>query len=146
MNTPAKQNLRTTVDNVMIRADTRPHHTREAFSLGSADIAYINRVCPVVLGVATERWMMRSVSLRESDRKTLSVRSRAAVEGRNMSIDRDRIFSPFFTTKPNGMGMGLPITRSLIEGHGGHLWAEPDFPNGAVFSFTLPVLAGVAHG
>jgi len=65
--------------------------------------------------------------------------------GTGVSVDCDRIFIPFFTTKPNGMGMGLPITRSLIESHGGHLWAEPNFPNGAVFSFTLPVPAGVAH-
>lgn len=65
--------------------------------------------------------------------------------GIGVSIDCDRVFTPFFTTKQNGMGMGLPITRSLIEGHGGHLWAEPNFPNGAVFSFTLPVPTGVAH-
>jgi PAS domain S-box-containing protein len=65
--------------------------------------------------------------------------------GIGISVDRDRFFTPFFTTKPNGMGMGLPITRSLIEGHGGRLWAEPNFPNGAVFSFTLPVASGVAH-
>ena len=65
--------------------------------------------------------------------------------GTGIGADRDRCFTPFFTTKANGMGMGLPITRSLIESHGGHLWAEPNFPNGAVFSFTLPVPAGVAH-
>lgn len=65
--------------------------------------------------------------------------------GTGVSVDRDRIFTPFFTTKPNGMGMGLPITRSLIESHGGHLWTEPNSPNGAVFSFTLPVPAGVAY-
>lgn len=65
--------------------------------------------------------------------------------GSGISADRDRYFTPFFTTKANGMGMGLPITRSLIEGHSGRLWAEPNFPNGAVFSFTLPVPTGVAH-
>ncbi len=65
--------------------------------------------------------------------------------GTGICADRDRFFTPFFTTKANGMGMGLPITRSLIEGHGGRLWAEPNFPNGAVFSFTLPVPTGVAH-
>jgi len=54
----------------------------------------------------------------------------------------DRVFTPFFTTKPNGMGMGLPISRSLIEGLGGRLWAEPNFPYGAVFSFILSVAAG----
>ena len=65
--------------------------------------------------------------------------------GTGVSVDCDRIFIPFFTTKPNGMGMGLPITRSLIESHGGRLWAEPNCPNGAVFSFTLPVPTGVAY-
>jgi PAS domain S-box-containing protein len=65
--------------------------------------------------------------------------------GIGFSADRDHVFTPFFTTKANGMGMGLPISRSLIEGHGGHLWAEPNVPNGAVFSFTLPIPTGVAH-
>jgi C4-dicarboxylate-specific signal transduction histidine kinase len=59
-------------------------------------------------------------------------------EGAGLGSDADRVFTPFFTTKVDGMGMGLPISRSLIEGHGGRLWAEPNVPHGAVFSFTLP--------
>jgi len=53
-------------------------------------------------------------------------------------VDRDRIFEPFFTTKPNGMGMGLMFCRTVIEAHGGRLWASDNSPRGTVFSFTLP--------
>jgi PAS domain S-box-containing protein len=62
--------------------------------------------------------------------------------GTGLRSEVDRVFTPFFTTKVNGMGMGLPISRSLIEGHGGRLWATPNSPHGAVFSFTLPAAAG----
>jgi PAS domain S-box-containing protein len=62
--------------------------------------------------------------------------------GTGLGLEADRVFTPFFTTKTNGMGMGLSISRSLIENHGGRLWATPNFPIGAVFSFTLPVSAG----
>jgi signal transduction histidine kinase len=49
-----------------------------------------------------------------------------------------RIFEPFYTTKPQGIGMGLAISRSIIEAHGGRLWAEPRTPHGATFQCTLP--------
>ena len=52
----------------------------------------------------------------------------------------DRIFRPLFSTKPNGMGMGLAICKSIIEGHGGRIWAEPACTNGAVFQFTVPIV------
>ena len=51
---------------------------------------------------------------------------------------RERAFDSFYTTKPDGMGLGLAICRSIIDEHGGRLWTEANEPRGAVFQFTLP--------
>jgi len=51
----------------------------------------------------------------------------------------DQIFNPFFTSKPEGTGMGLPISRSIIQSHGGRLWADPNPDSGSIFRFTLPI-------
>jgi C4-dicarboxylate-specific signal transduction histidine kinase len=51
----------------------------------------------------------------------------------------ERLFEAFYTTKPSGLGMGLPICRSIIEAHGGRLWATANVPRGAVFQFTAPI-------
>jgi signal transduction histidine kinase len=53
-----------------------------------------------------------------------------------------RIFEPFYTTKTQGVGMGLSICRSIINAHGGRLWADANKPRGAVFQFTLPGAEG----
>jgi C4-dicarboxylate-specific signal transduction histidine kinase len=81
--------------------------------------------------------------------RTLTVRSqqlngneiRVSVQDSGVGIAPEvlaRLFEPFFTTRSKGMGMGLSISRSIIEGHGGQLWVESDGSHGSTFHFTLP--------
>jgi two-component system, LuxR family, sensor kinase FixL len=71
-----------------------------------------------------------------------------AVQDSGIGLDQqslDRIFNAFYTTKPEGMGMGLSISRSIIEAHGGRLWARSNEGLGATFQFTLPTDDGNQH-
>jgi C4-dicarboxylate-specific signal transduction histidine kinase len=73
---------------------------------------------------------------------------KVAVEDRGAGLDPEvieRVFTPLFTTKKTGIGLGLSITRSIVESHGGRIWAEPAKPSGALFQFTLPAAARDRH-
>jgi signal transduction histidine kinase len=64
-----------------------------------------------------------------------------AVRDAGVGLNRDsadRLFSPFYTTKPGGMGMGLSICRSIVEAHGGRVWATGNIGSGATIQFTVP--------
>ena len=85
----------------------------------------------------------------EDHPKRLSIQSRLSAEREVLVSVADtgpgidpqhaaRLFAPFFTTKPDGIGMGLSISRTIIEAHGGRLWAAANQPRGAVFHFALP--------
>jgi signal transduction histidine kinase len=81
---------------------------------------------PKILSIKSEPY--------DGDRIVVSVSDTGAGIG---SQDIDRIFNPLFTTKPDGMGMGLSICRAIIETHEGRLWFAPNTPRGAVFQFTV---------
>jgi C4-dicarboxylate-specific signal transduction histidine kinase len=87
---------------------------------------------------------MQSVQTRVLKVKTDQINSgmvRVSIEDTGPGIDPaniDRVFKPFFTTKENGMGMGLVICRSIIEKHDGRIWVSPGVNGGSIFEFELP--------
>jgi signal transduction histidine kinase len=103
----------------------------------------INLVINGIQAMAADDDGARELLVR-SDR-TADHQALVAVQDAGIGIDLDhsgRLFDAFFTTKPNGMGLGLSICRSIIEAHGGRLWASRNAGPGATFQFTLPPDAG----
>jgi len=84
-----------------------------------------------------------SVESRILDRESVAVSVTDHGEGCEAQ-DLDRLFEPFYTTKDQGLGMGLSISRSIIESHGGRLTAQANSTRGLTMEFTLPILSGVA--
>ena len=86
-------------------------------------------------GVDGERELTLKSARDDDDQLVVSV----ADTGVGLPANRDEIFNAFYTTKPDGTGMGLAISRSIIESHGGRLWATSNVDRGATFCFRLPV-------
>ncbi|HRP95721.1 MAG TPA: ATP-binding protein [Rhodocyclaceae bacterium] len=88
-------------------------------------------------GMAPDRMAIRVSGVADGERAHLTVRD----NGPGLSGEAARCaFQPFFTTKPKGTGLGLVISRSLIEAHGGRLWVDPPDGSGAIFHITLPFM------
>jgi PAS domain S-box-containing protein len=82
------------------------------------------------------RELLIGTSMDGSNRMLVSVRD----SGQGISPEHvGRLFDPFYSTKPDGMGMGLSICRSIIEGHGGRIWVTENAPRGTAFHFTIPI-------
>ena len=93
--------------------------------------------------------MLNGIEAMQDESGELSVTSTRTEDGQSLisvsdsgtglpGEESERIFEAFFTTKPQGTGMGLSISRRIIESHGGRLWASPNTGRGATFQFTLP--------
>ncbi|MET3219089.1 ATP-binding protein [Burkholderia cepacia] len=96
------------------------------------------------MAVVTDRTRRLSVSVQryEGDKTLIAIED----SGHGISeADASMLFTPFFTTKKEGMGMGLSICRSIVEAHGGRIWAESRGNNGATMWFVLPINGGGVH-
>jgi len=90
---------------------------------------------------AAERKVVVRAQAKDAGIVEISVRDRGTgLTGDSLS----KIFQPFYTTKREGLGMGLPISRSILEAHGGRLWAKNNLDRGATFYFTVPAISGAA--
>jgi PAS domain S-box-containing protein len=99
----------------------------------------LNLVINAVEALGSVRDGFRNLMIRTNEVKSDEVLVVVQDSGPGLALpDLERVFDAFYTTKPDGLGMGLSICRSIVEAHGGRLWAAPNTPNGAVFQFTLP--------
>ena len=91
---------------------------------------------------------VEAIEVAANGRRLVSVRTTLTGDGAEVAVTDSGVglpappadvFAPFYTTKPTGLGMGLSISRSIIEAHGGRLWGSGNADHGATFRFTLPV-------
>lgn len=139
---------------VLLRSETSEHPISTSTQLGpslpktAADRVQLQQVLINLV--------LNAIDAMKDDGGELTIRSEQTTDGllRVSVVDTgaglpteqiEQIFSAFFTTKPQGTGMGLAISRSIIEAHGGRLWASSNSRRGATFQFTLPVRAKVVE-
>src|SRR5258705_573724 len=98
----------------------------------------LNLIINAVEAMSDVRKGSRELLISTAEDKSNGVRVEVRDSGPGLSPESlERLFDPFYTTKPSGMGMGLSICRSIIEAHGGQVWVTANRPQGAVFQFTL---------
>jgi C4-dicarboxylate-specific signal transduction histidine kinase len=139
----------------LLEAEARLQNIRIRWQSVAATQARIDRVQVQQVLVNLLRNAFEAMCDNPSDRRQVTIKAKAGAEGIELSVedlgkgvaaeDVDRVFEAFFTTKPNGLGIGLAISRSIIEDHRGRLWVDSGRRGGAVFHFTLP-LEGATDG
>lgn len=97
---------------------------------------FMNSLDTVDQNLQEDRFII--ITTRKHDSETISVSIRDSGGG-IQAANTDELFEPFYTTKDHGLGMGLPICKTIIENHNGRIWADNNSDRGATFTFTLPV-------
>jgi signal transduction histidine kinase len=125
-------------------ADDLPALTGDRVQLQQVILNLLRNACEAMVDVHDRpRRLLIRTERDDGDRVRLSVRdSGVGVDPQNMS----KLLEAFYTTKPDGMGIGLSVSRSIIESHHGGLWAEPNDGPGATFSFSIPANPEIVNG
>jgi len=126
--------------NVAIRVNATPEMPTVRVDQVQVEQVILNLLRNGIEAMGEQNGHTRELSVRTSiaGRESLAVSVSDTGEGLDPEII-EKMFDPFFTTKPDGLGMGLAISRSIIESHGGQLWAVANAGRGATFHFTLPL-------
>ena len=134
----------------LLEAETRLHDVRLLCPPGEPVRVIVDRVQiqQVVVNLLRNAYEAMSAAASQQRQVTITV----GREGRHVLVSvedqgegiapdaQERIFEAFFTNKPQGLGIGLAISRSIVEDHGGRLWFTPNHKRGVTFHFTLPLL------
>jgi signal transduction histidine kinase len=116
--------------------NTLPKVAGDRVQLQQVILNLVKNAIEAMSGVKDRRRELTIVSARRPDGVVVEVRD----SGTGFDTHGvERLFEAFYTTKPDGLGVGLSISRSMVEALGGRLWAVPNEPHGAVFAFSLPV-------
>jgi signal transduction histidine kinase len=117
-------------------ADDLPTVTGDRVQLQQVILNLLRNACEAMVDVHDRpRQLLIRTAREDGDRVRLSVRDAGmGFDPQNMN----KLLDAFYTTKPDGMGIGLSVSRSIIESHHGRLWAEPNDGPGATFSFSIP--------
>jgi signal transduction histidine kinase len=131
---------------ILVQAETAAHLPEVRGNRSQLQQVLINLITNAIDSMAAKedpRMLSVKSELYERDGVMISV----ADSGAGISTQHlDRIFNPLFTTKPDGMGMGLSICRAIIEAHEGRLWMSPNIPHGTIFQFTLHADSAASAG
>ena len=130
--------------NIRIKTDLVPDLPAVALDRVQVQQVFMNLIRNGIEAMDTAVGGARALQIRSRHDGSDAIRVEVRDTGAGFK-DAERVFEPFFTTKESGMGMGLAICRSIVESHGGRLWAEKNELRGATFTFTLPVEAKIAH-